>query len=180
MNNRSDGGVLQGDEGGKSLKTILDSLAKVQDRFCWWCLVVAGWMMLALSLITSYEVLSRYFFNRPTIWANDFSEYILLYSTFLASPFLLKKDEHVKLTYVTDRVGPQPRAFLQRIASIIGAAVCGVLFWRAALDTYDTFRTGATIPRPMAVPKYMVTWIISFGFLFLFLYAVRAAFAKRD
>ena len=39
----------------------------------------------AMALYVSYDVVARYFFNAPTSWSNDLTEYSLVWATFLAT-----------------------------------------------------------------------------------------------
>ena len=47
---------------------------------------VAGLLVVTVTFAVLYEVVARYFFNSPTIWAVDLTEYSLVYITFLAPP----------------------------------------------------------------------------------------------
>lgn len=56
----------------------------------------AGWLIVVLTFATSYEVMSRYVFGKPTSWAFDAS-YILYGSLFmLAGPYALARNGHVR------------------------------------------------------------------------------------
>jgi TRAP-type C4-dicarboxylate transport system permease small subunit len=81
----------------------------IYDRLCDGCYGVASWMMLGIALIITYEILVRYFFNCPTIWVADFTDYIMLYSTFFVGALLLKREGHVRLTVVYEHLSPRSR-----------------------------------------------------------------------
>jgi TRAP-type C4-dicarboxylate transport system permease small subunit len=61
-------------------------LSRAYDRLIVAMAYLAGLLIIGMSLWISYEVVARYVFLRPTIWAADLSEYTLLWSTFLAAP----------------------------------------------------------------------------------------------
>ena len=61
--------------------------------------------MLALAVIVvsfCYEVVSRYFFNAPTIWASPFASYGLCAAIFLAMPELTRTSSHIALNFLND------------------------------------------------------------------------------
>jgi C4-dicarboxylate transporter, DctQ subunit len=155
-------------------------LLKVHDRLCDLCARAAGWMMLGMALIITYEVLMRYFFNRPTKWVADFSDYIMLYSTFFVSAWLLKNDGHVRLTILYERLAPRQRLIMEAINSFIGAIVCGFVIWYGVADVLDAIANGLVLARPIPVPKYLVLWVIPFGCLLLLGQFVRSALKSLD
>jgi C4-dicarboxylate transporter DctQ subunit len=150
-------------------------LLKIHDRLCDGCARAGAWMMLGMALIISYEVLVRYFFNRPTIWVADFTDYIMLYSTFFVSAWLLKHDGHVRLTVVYDHLSKRSRWVTDVINSFVGAIVCGFVIWYGVRDTLDAVEKSIVLPRPLPVPKYLILMVIPFGCLLLFVQFLRNA-----
>jgi C4-dicarboxylate transporter DctQ subunit len=155
-------------------------LLKVHDRLCDGCARAAAWMMLGMALIITYEVLMRYFLNRPTRWVADFSDYIMLYTTFFVSAWLLKNDGHVRLTILYERLSPRRRLIMEAINSFIGAIVCGFVVWYGVADILDAIAKGIVLARPIPVPKYLVLWVIPFGCLLLLVQFVKNGFQSLD
>jgi TRAP-type mannitol/chloroaromatic compound transport system permease small subunit len=55
-----------------------------------------AWLSVPLAVVVFYEVVSRYFFNAPTIWAYDLS-YMLYGALFmLGAPFALRRGAHIR------------------------------------------------------------------------------------
>jgi TRAP-type C4-dicarboxylate transport system permease small subunit len=151
-------------------------LLRVHDRICDGCYRVAAWMIFSMAVIMCYEVLVRYFFNRPTIWVADFTDYIMLYSTFFISAWLLKHDGHVRLTILYEHLSKRSRQISDMINSFIGAIVCGFVFWYSARDTWDAVKKSISLPRAVPVPKYLILGVISFGCLLLLVQFLRNGF----
>lgn len=146
------------------------------DHFCDICAHASAWMMLAIALIISYEVVVRYFFNRPTIWVDDFTDYLLVYSTFGVSTWILRNDGHVRLTIILEHLSKRSQLVLDIINSCIGAVMCAFVVWFGVADTLDALVKSIEIPRPLPVPKYLIIWVIPFGFLLLFYQFLKNAF----
>lgn len=157
-------------------KKITISLLKIHDGLCDGCYHAAAWMMLALALIISYEVIVRYFFNRPTLWVADFVDYIMLYSTFFMSAWLLKRQGHINLSILTERLSPRSKLVSNTINSLIGAVVCGFIIWYGVRDTWDAAVRNIWFARPVPVPKSLILGVIPFGFVLLFAQFLRDAF----
>src|SRR5699024_749811 len=57
---------------------------------------LAAWLILPMVAALIYEVISRYFFDAPTVWAYDIT-YMLYGSIFmLGAAYALAKDAHVR------------------------------------------------------------------------------------
>jgi TRAP-type C4-dicarboxylate transport system permease small subunit len=160
------------------LKSLRNYALKIHDHVSKGCFYVGAIMLMAIALTTSYDVTMRYFFTRPTVWANDFGKYFLCYSTFLAAAWILKLDGHVKVTIVAERLGPSARCVLNIANSMIGALACLILLWRGIIDTWGAFAKDILIIRPVVVPKWLILWIIPFGLILLCLYFIRNVFAN--
>jgi len=149
---------------------------RVHDHLRDGCAFLAAWMMLGMALILGYEVVVRYFFIRPTIWAVDFTDYIMLYSTLFVSAWLLKREGHVRLTILYDHLSPRSRQVSDMVNSFIGAIVCGFVIWYGVWDTWDAVEKCIVLPRPVPVPKYLVLGVIPFGCLLLCVQFLRNGF----
>ena len=151
-------------------------LLRVFDRLCYGCAYISAWMMLGIALSIVYEVFVRYFFSNPTKWVNSFTDYTLLYTTFLTSAWLLKKGGHVRLTTFLDRLSPRSRRITEVLNSFIGLIICGVIMWYGAADTWDTIKNSISFPHAIPVPKYYIIVVIPFGSLILLVQFIRDGF----
>lgn len=52
---------------------------------------IAGFFIFAMMWIECYEIVARYFLNRPTVWGVEFCEYMLFLLAFLGTTWVLKK-----------------------------------------------------------------------------------------
>jgi TRAP-type mannitol/chloroaromatic compound transport system permease small subunit len=76
----------------KALKAI-DRISIVSGK-------IVAWMILPMSLSLVYEVVARYVFNAPTIWASDVSQ--ILYGMFfmLGSAYALQRQQHIRTDFL--------------------------------------------------------------------------------
>jgi TRAP-type mannitol/chloroaromatic compound transport system permease small subunit len=82
---------------------------------------LAGWLIVPMTLAVTYEVIARYAFNAPTIWAYD-TTYMLFSTQFmLAAAYTLLKGGHIRTDVFYERWSPRTRATVD--------AVCYVLFF---------------------------------------------------
>ena len=80
--------------------------------------------MLALAVIAisfCYEVVARYFFNAPTIWASPFASYGLCAAIFLAMPELTRTSSHISLNFLDDALSRERALRMRRIIRVVAA-----------------------------------------------------------
>jgi TRAP-type C4-dicarboxylate transport system permease small subunit len=133
---------------------------------------VAGVILIFVLLSVCAEVVMRYFLGRPIIWVTEVSEYSLLYITFLGAAWVLKRERHVKMELVLDRLNPKVQALVNTITSIVGAIICLALTYYGAQVTWDHFVRGLHTPttlRPLLFPILAVIPLGSFFFFIQFL-----------
>lgn len=144
----------------KSFSRIFDSLCKILFYF-------GGVLLFVAAFTTSYDVFMRYLFIKPTSWANDFVEYSLLYSTFLAAAWLAKNDWNIRLTVVYDLFNDRTKLILDIVSLIITLIVISSLFWFGFTDTINAYQKGILIVRPITVQKWIIMMALPIGFLML-------------
>ncbi len=157
---------------------FLNLIMRGIDRLADWGFYAGAFLMLVLPLMISYEVVARYFFSRPTAWVVDFSEYVLLYSTFFAAGWLLRQKEHISMVFVTNRLHGKARWIFEIIQSLLGVFACGFMFWSGVVSAWDNLTRWILIIRPLAIdiPVFILIWVIPFGELMLSIYFARDFF----
>src|SRR5688572_30861545 len=76
---------------------------------------VTAWLILPMVLSLTYEVVARYLFNAPTMWAYDLT--FMLYGTFfmLGAAFALQRKGHVRTDMYYDRWSPRRQATIDLV-----------------------------------------------------------------
>ena len=116
-------------------------------------------------IVMFYEVVSRYVFNRPTLWANELSLWIASYVFLLAGLYAMQQRSHIRIYVIYDIM---PR-WMQKTADVISVAlILGFTFalvWGGYLDAktrmlrMETFGTAWDPPLPGTV-KPAILFII--------------------
>ena len=146
--------------------------AHIFDRLNDIMAILAAAIIVFVMLAVAAEVTMRSFFDRTTTWVLEFSEYSLLFMTFLGAAWVLRRGRHVKMDVVLNLFGPKSRAFINFITSILCVIVCLVITWYSALVTWDYYQAGYYFSTPLETPKFIILVIIpvgSFTFLIQFL-----------
>jgi len=152
----------------KKFEKIFDSIIGVMAGF-------SSVILIYLMVSVCFDVVMRYFFNRPQAWVVEISEYLLLYITFLGAAWVLKNEGHVIVDIVITRVSPKTNAVLGIISSLTGTFVYLIIFWFGSIETLDHFKRGILNPSILEFPKAPLLAVIPFGsFFFMIQFARRA------
>jgi len=86
------------------------------DRFTDFTGTLVAWLNVPLALAVTYEVVARYVFNSPTIWAYDVS--YMLYGTIfmLGAAYALHKGAHIRTDFFFEQWSVRTRGVIDSIA----------------------------------------------------------------
>ena len=129
-----------------------------------------------IMLAVVVDVVMRYFLSRPMLWVSEITEYILLFITFSAAAWVLKKDRHVVMDILVVRLTPKYQSFLNMITSFIGSAISIIISVFSGKVTWEFFSSNAYESTVLEPPKYILYIIIPVGTFFLFIQFLRRAF----
>jgi C4-dicarboxylate transporter DctQ subunit len=128
---------------------------------------IAGVLLLLVTLFVSYAVVMRYLHFRPPIWVLQFTEYALLWITFLGAAWLLREGGHIKIDTIISRFNPKGLRTAEIIDDILGFIVCFTIFLFGTLHTIDLYQRGIMDVKGVTVPKFVLFLIIPLGGLIL-------------
>lgn len=139
-------------------------------------LMVLGAIILAFLMFgVCWDVIARTTAGKPLIWLLEFTEYGLLYMTFLCTAWVLKNDAHVNSDLLLVTLDPKYQALMNAATSILGAIICLVLFWFGAEVSWEKLQNGAYQPTAIQPPDFPIFIIIPIGFFLLFIqFLIRA------
>jgi TRAP-type mannitol/chloroaromatic compound transport system permease small subunit len=96
----------------KKLVKIIDSITIVVFKIC-------KWILLPLVIIVVYEVISRYFFNSPHIWALETTTFLGGAFFMLSIPYVTFKGKHVNIDILQNYMSPKAKAIVDIITYVL-------------------------------------------------------------
>ena len=117
------------------------------------------WLVIGITVLMLYEVVSRYSFSSPTSWAPEFAT--LLFGPFflLGGPYLLHSGGHICVDLLSARTTEAASKILRIFTIILAIAFGGILFWFAyplAVDSFHYRETSFTSWNPQIWPVKLV------------------------
>jgi TRAP-type transport system small permease protein len=133
------------------------------QAMAWVAALVLGVMALAVTL----DVVGRNLGWGNTGWVVELSEYSLPLATLLVAPWLLYRNEHVRLDIVLTMF-PKPVALaLERMADVLGILICAVFVWYGSKLIGDSARLGSMVVKTLSIPEWWQYALVPVSFLLL-------------
>ena len=137
-----------------------------------------GFLALPLILVVVYEVVMRYLFNAPTVWA--FEATTLIYGThfMLGLAYTYKNDGHVCIDIFESRLLARPRTILRICVNIIlFVPTVGLLAAWSVIYAASSWQNWELASTSWAPPLYPFKTVMAIGFILLFLQGVAKVIA---
>lgn len=139
---------------------VIDRLSDVIGR-------VAAGLFFATGAMITFEVVARYFFNAPTIWAAEISQLFLLWGTFLGMARPLHHNAHIRITVLTGLLKPGHRRYTDMFALVFIAVFAAVVIWYGTEIALDSFVRGRSAGTMLDIPNWWGEAVIPLGFSLL-------------
>ncbi len=124
-----------------------------------------SFLLLPLMLITTIEVIARYIFNRPTIWAWDINMQIFSLLVAIGGSYGLRHNAHVKVDVFVMNLNPRIRAILDLITSLLFFFTMVVFLYESTKAAIESVKIKETMSTVWAPPFYHIMVIIPIGAL---------------
>ncbi len=135
--------------------------------FSRWAGVLGACLLAATGAMLTYEVIARYFFIKPTIWAAELSQLCLIWGCLLAMGWVLSQRRHITVNAVTNLL-PEAlqRLFvgLSLIVIVIFSGIVTIWGWEIFHDSYTRGRTTGSL---LDLPSWIAELSVPVGFALL-------------
>jgi TRAP-type mannitol/chloroaromatic compound transport system permease small subunit len=108
---------------------------------------LAAWVILPMTGALVYEVVSRYVFDKPTIWAYDMT-YMFSGALFmLGSAYALRNGSHVRADFLLTALKPRWQALIDvALYLFVYFPAIGLFFWASFKFTLQSWQQQETYP----------------------------------
>jgi TRAP-type C4-dicarboxylate transport system permease small subunit len=125
---------------------------------------LAGFMLVALLILTNIEVIARYLFNGSTLVADEYGGYIMAWITMLGAVHLLRADRQLSMTWLVDKMSPRLQNVVGICAAVIGLGVSAVLLYSTFILVAGSARFGTISIQPSKTPLVWPQLILPLGY----------------
>lgn len=137
------------------------------------CGGIAATLIAVVTILVCYDVLARNLGLGSVPWIVDVTEYAMPIITLAAAPWLMSRNEHVRLDVLNMVLSPRAQRVTDRVAALVGLVVSIVLVWYGWQALEDSRRSGDMVIKALVFAEWWVYVPVPIGFALLALECAR-------
>mgnify|MGYP000010259824 CR=1 FL=1 len=116
-----------------------------------------GQFYFIIACITMYEVVLRYFFNKPTMWAFELAILLCGMAWILSVGYVTQQKGHISITILYLMSPPKVRWYLDLLSDVMGLVAIGILGYAAWKPAHEAISMHELSGTPFNSPEPMIT-----------------------
>jgi TRAP-type mannitol/chloroaromatic compound transport system permease small subunit len=123
----------------------LNTILKGMDQVSEWSGRIFVWLVIPLTILVAFEVVSRRFFNAPHIWATEVTDYIYGPHFMLVAAYTMLYKAHVRIDIIYQRFSPRTRGILDFITyTLFFFPFCIIVLYQGYIYAATSWSIGET------------------------------------
>lgn len=151
----------------------IERFLKYIDKTNEWTGRIVAYLVLYMMFTLVYEVVARYVFNAPTLWALELNQYALCIYVALSGGYVALYGQHVNVEIFYEKFSPKRKALIDILTSVCVYMVLLTLLWKSGYIAWETWESKETSYSLLAAPLFPAKVAIPIGAL-LFLLQITA------
>ena len=86
--------------------------------------VVITLLFILMTLVGTYQIVTRYFFNRPSTISEELLTYSFTWMSLLASAYVFGKRDHMRMGFMADKLTGPARRYLEVFIDALSFLLC--------------------------------------------------------
>ncbi|MGD8659334.1 MAG: TRAP transporter small permease subunit [Desulfobacterales bacterium] len=145
----------------------LQSILKSMDNISEWTGRIFVWLIIPLTIVVVYEVISRRIFNAPNIWATEVTNYIYGPHFMLAAAYTLLYRAHVSIDIIYSKFSPRTCGVMDIFTHLVFffpfctiVLIQGILFAQTSWSIHETSESAALSIVPLIKTVIPITFAL--------------------
>jgi TRAP-type transport system small permease protein len=158
------------------LPAIRNALRNVEE-------IIAGTLMVLMSLATLSNVIGRYCFNSPIPWAEEFARYMFIWVVFFGAVVCTKQKRHIVIDVLVAYTPQRMQSVCRLVVdlSVLGLMVILVYYGSILMVSATSATSTLGVPRSVVYSVVPVSALLIFGHTLRDLHRdVGGAFGRGD
>lgn len=151
-------------------------LVRFYDRMVTGLAITGGVSLVVITIAIIIDVVLRNTGFRPSQSTSALVEYVMLYSTMAAAPWLVRKNGHVAITSFVERLPDASRLLAGRAVLVLCIVMLALLSWRSGAVGLQMLEARSVDMRSINIPSWVLYLMLSGGFGLMTLEFVRMLF----
>lgn len=121
-----------------------------------------AFVFVVVAAVIAYEVVARYLFNAPTIWAHELTATLTAMAFLFAGPYAMVQGDHIRITSLYMHFPARLRRLADIVASLVTLLYIGALIyaaWIVAGHAWARMETSASAwnqPTPVIIKSVLL------------------------
>jgi TRAP-type C4-dicarboxylate transport system permease small subunit len=129
-------------------------------------------IVVILTVFIGIEVVSRYLVGRSYGFLEEFSCWMMVWFSFLSAGVLLRRNHHIRIDLLEDRLNARGKAILAILSSIT-SLIAGVWFaWAGILTCVKAYQNQELPMSSLGIPLYLVRLALPIGMVCLVIFSI--------
>lgn len=138
-----------------------------------------SFLILLIMLFTSYEVCSRYFFNRPTSWVWLVNRQLFAVFALVGGAYTMAHGMHIRIEMLMERYNPVMKWVVRSLSLGCAFIFLGVLIWDGSVLGWISFGNKEFTPGNFHMPLYPVKLFLPFAATLFLIETIVSFFKKK-
>lgn len=155
----------------QSFIKVIESISEYSGRYVSWILYVGIFML-------SFEVVARYFFNSPTVWAHGYTQRFFGSYFILIGAYTFIHEGHVRIDLISSKCTPKVQTMmdiLNCIFLVVWSAVLIPAGWKFFLRSFKIREVDEMV---LSHPIYWVKFLLLIGMILICLQGISELLKK--
>lgn len=129
----------------------MSAIHQVKDQIMKILGVVITVLFAAMTVIGTYQIVTRYFFNRPSTISEELLTYSFTWMSLFASAYVFGKKDHMRIGFLADKFTGTGKKYLEFSIEILAFVFAGVVmvYGGSAITKLTMMQTTASLQIPM-------------------------------
>ena len=146
---------------------VLTSFIRIVDKSVEWVGWGTAFLIPVIVIIATFEVIARYVFNAPTIWAWDINKMLFGVVTGLGAGFTLLKKGHVSVDVFYSKWSNRKKAFADCLTFPLFLIFISILLWTVGNLTLISIQEREVLSTIWSPAVYPMKVLITIGIFLL-------------
>ncbi|HNQ46517.1 MAG TPA: TRAP transporter small permease [Syntrophorhabdus sp.] len=143
----------------------LEGFKRVIRRITYSVCAVGMFLAIPLMLITTSDVISRGFFNKPIPGTLELSEYMLSIIILLGAAYTQQVKGHVGVDFLTKRFSKRTQSILEVFTTLASMLIIAIMIWQGYVEGIHE----KTVSDMLRVPQWPFRLLVAVGGFMLLL-----------
>jgi TRAP-type C4-dicarboxylate transport system permease small subunit len=152
---------------------------KALDALMRLCGGIAAATIGVITLLVCIDVLGRNLGLGSLVWIVDVTEYALPIATLAAAPWLMWRNQHVRLDLVNMVLGARGLQRVDRASAAVGLVVSAIIAWYGWQALQDSRQAGNLVMKALVFPEWWLYVPVPVAFALLALECARRLIRPR-